>query len=55
MSNKIGIIRIFLFGGPLEDNCLPKWPIEEKRLGVTGVEVYLKSVISNFELNHLFI
>jgi hypothetical protein len=27
------IICPLIFGSPLKDNCLPKWPIEDERLG----------------------
>jgi len=32
------IISTLIFGSRLEDNCFPKWPAEEKRLGITIVK-----------------
>lgn len=32
------ICTFILFCDPHEDNCLPKWPAEEKSLGVTELD-----------------
>jgi len=37
----------FIFGGPLDYKCLPKWPAKEKRLGITYIIGNLSKVINH--------
>jgi len=38
----IEIIRTYIFGSPLEDNYLHKWPAEEKKLHINAIKICTK-------------